>query len=497
MANQCRHQIGIPLEPDNSSSSTGRRPKMWDLDGLLTGQQWAGDRPLYCGTHPEREIEDMYNNLDALLDMVNDKDYLVIMGDFNAVVGEGIDGKEVGSFGLGKRNARGERLVQFCKENKLSLANTLFQQPKRRLYTWKMPGDINRYQLDYIIVKQKYRNRLVYCKTLPGADISSDHNLLISKHFIEKNKNIRKNKRKNIDLTKLKDPDIRVQYSNTLGDKLKLIKEEDIEYNNTNNLSTDIEYKWNSVTDIIKTSAEEYLGKENIVPRKDWITKDILDMMIERRQYKGKIDNDSVIKYKQLTNKITTKCREKKEEDVERKCDLIEHYMNRGHMDKAYKNIKEMNKNYKTKSTVILDEGGKMLLNDKDIINRWKRYIENLYSGQGLDIEDIELEITVDRDRMGPDILREEFNKALIGIQNGKAAGDDGLYIEYIKYAECDPIKEEIFMITQDIYKTGVIPKDFQVSKTITLPEHFKMRRTQDTKLNLTGVENITENYSK
>jgi hypothetical protein len=56
--------------------------------------------------------------------------------------------------------------------------NTWFKQEKRRRYTWKAPGDSARYQLDYILVKQRYRNSVKNSKTLPGADADTDHNLV-------------------------------------------------------------------------------------------------------------------------------------------------------------------------------------------------------------------------------------------------------------------------------------------------------------------------------
>jgi len=82
--------------------------------------------------------------MQALLKYTKPHDNVIIMGDFNAIVGEGRERREFRDFGLGKRNARGERVVEFCRENGLIITNTRFQNPKRRIYTWKMPGDIAR-----------------------------------------------------------------------------------------------------------------------------------------------------------------------------------------------------------------------------------------------------------------------------------------------------------------------------------------------------------------
>jgi len=61
-----------------------------------------------------------------------------------------------------------------------NMMNTWFKKRKTKLYTWKSPGDRNRYQNDYILVKQRFRNSIRDVKTLPGADIDSDHNLLVA-----------------------------------------------------------------------------------------------------------------------------------------------------------------------------------------------------------------------------------------------------------------------------------------------------------------------------
>lgn len=64
-------------------------------------------------------------------------------------------------------------------------------------------------------------------------------------------------------------------------------------------------------------------------------------------------------------------------------CEEIEMYMEKCQMDKAYNAIRELDKTHKTNSLTILDEQGNILLNDRDIVERWKRYIEELYLGQG------------------------------------------------------------------------------------------------------------------
>ena len=75
----------------------------------------------------------------------------------------------------------GQRLIEFCQENALVIANTLFQQHKRRLYTWTSPDGQHRNQIDYILCSQRWRSSMQSTKTRPGSDCGSDHELLITK----------------------------------------------------------------------------------------------------------------------------------------------------------------------------------------------------------------------------------------------------------------------------------------------------------------------------
>ena len=84
----------------------------------------------------EAEVEQFYEDLLDLLELTPQKDVLFIIGDWNAKVGGQETPGVTGKFGLEMRNEAGQRLIEFCQENALVIANTLFQQHKRRLYTW-------------------------------------------------------------------------------------------------------------------------------------------------------------------------------------------------------------------------------------------------------------------------------------------------------------------------------------------------------------------------
>ena len=87
----------------------------------------------------EAEVEQFYEDLQDLPELTPKKDILFIIGDWNAKVGSQETPGVTGKFGLGIWNEVGQRLIEFCQENALVIANTLFQQHKRRLYTWTSP----------------------------------------------------------------------------------------------------------------------------------------------------------------------------------------------------------------------------------------------------------------------------------------------------------------------------------------------------------------------
>ena len=128
----------------------------------------------------EAEVEQFYEDIRDLSELTPQKDILLIIGDWNAKVGSQETPGVTGKFGLGLWNEAGQRLIEFCQENTLVIANTLFQQHKR-FYTWTSPGGQYQNQIDYILCSQRWRNSIQSAKTRLGTDCGSDHKLLIVK----------------------------------------------------------------------------------------------------------------------------------------------------------------------------------------------------------------------------------------------------------------------------------------------------------------------------
>jgi len=204
------------------------------------------------------------------------KGNVMVLGDWNAVVGESPEDDCVGKFGLGSRNDRGQKLVEFCKRNRMMITNTWFKHEKQRRYTWKSPGDYARYQLDYILVKTRYKNSVLNAHTLPGVDADTDHNLLVVKIRVALKKLRKSTLRKRWDKENLKNKI--VEFANNVDSKLAQVSPI---------LTDEPDDYWQRFKTVMKQEAEEIIGHSTgPVIKKPWITASMLEMMDQRRQWK-------------------------------------------------------------------------------------------------------------------------------------------------------------------------------------------------------------------
>ena len=102
----------------------------------------------YAPTSNAVKLNGSMKTYKALLELTPNKDVLFIIGDWNANVGSQETPRVTGKYGLGIQNKAGQRLIEFCQKNALVIANTLFQQHKRRLYTWTSSDGRHQNQID-------------------------------------------------------------------------------------------------------------------------------------------------------------------------------------------------------------------------------------------------------------------------------------------------------------------------------------------------------------
>ena len=419
--------------------------------------------------HSDEEVEAVYEKLEQLSQNVKGTEYLIVMGDWNAVVGEQKEENCVGEFGLGRRNDRGQRLIEFCKQQKMVVTNTCFKQEKRRRYTWKAPGDTERYQLDYIMVRQRYRNSVKNSHAYPGADADTDHNLVMMTAFLTlknvkcKKKNIKRWDRENI---------------NTRGTEFAEAVDKQLIKGN-NNMTT--AKKWKNLKCAMTTQAKRIIGyKKGIPAKKPWITQEMIEKMAQRRKFKHQCDERSKKEYRRLNNELRRETDKARKKWWEEQCDEIEDLQKQGKHAQVYSKIRQLQKRKCKSGTEIKDRHGNLLKNGDQIRSRWKEYIEELYDKENAptveEMSNKTQQASSSEDEMGPSILKEEINQAIKEMKRGKAEGIDCIPAEFLKTLG-EKAKGELVEICQQIYETGKWPEDFL--RTVMVPLKKKSNATE------------------
>ena len=125
--------------------------------------------------YDDAEVDQFYEEVMKAKQQCKRHDIILVMGDLNAKVGKGGFEETVGPYGLGERNERGDKWVEWCVENEQVILNTWYRHHPRRLWTWQSPGDHYRNQIDYVTINKRFRNVVTNTRTYPGADCNSDH----------------------------------------------------------------------------------------------------------------------------------------------------------------------------------------------------------------------------------------------------------------------------------------------------------------------------------
>ena len=385
----------------------------------------------------EEVKEQFYSELENTISKISKKDILMIMGDWNSKVGDKKFPDITGQYGLGDRNDAGDKL-EFCSENDMTLANNLFKQPKRRLYTWTFPDQKYRNQIDYIIIQNRWRSMIHLAKALPGANCGSDHELLIAKIKIKLRK------------TKQIKTEMRYDLSNSSDNYTVAVS---YRFENDNILEKTPNELWENIKEAILSEAENVIPRKKIMKRSKWLSEETIKTAKKRKLAKC---NKKWEEFKMLNAEFQRKARKDKESFIIKECEKVEDNMKKGKTKEVYKTIKDFTRPFNPRVEVIKDEQGNNLTEERDIKNRWKEYVENLYMRNNQIKDNFTKSIPLENE---PNILEEEVRLALKELANNKSPGVDNIPIELVKAAGENGIKI-ITTLCRKIWDTSEWPTD-------------------------------------
>lgn len=421
--------------------------------------------------YDDNEVELFYQQIKEVMKATKKHEITLIMGDWNAKVGKGATEDVTGEYGLGIRNDRGNRLIQFCQEEEYIITNTWYKLPFRRLYTWMSPqhtqDNIVRNQIDFILINRRFRNCIKSTKTYPGADAHSDHNLLCSILNIKLKQNKKSIKTMRTQQEILKEPEIIKE----VNDNIHKIAQSSLP-------NKSVEQNWQDIkASLMNKKIEHILQPKEKKAKKEWMTQDILNLMEERRKHKNKNQNQ----YKQIHRTIRKKIKEAKELWLQESCKEIEHLQSIHDDFNLHKKLKEHSGIYKRKKTSVLQNAnGDVLITNEDRCNEWQQYIQQLFEdetrkGPESILANCEAE-------NGPPILKSEVEKAIRQSKTRKTPGPDEIPVELLKILDDESISVLTAFFNQ-VYQSGELPNDWQKSIFIALPKNTKASRCSDFRL--------------
>jgi hypothetical protein len=416
--------------------------------------------------------QEFYDQLQSIRNSVPKHDMCLVLGDMNAKVGTDRTGVEnaMGHFGIGTRNENGELLLEFCLNNDMVVGGTLFQHKNIHKYTWTTPDGQTRNMIDHIMINRKWVKSMQDCRSYRGADIFSDHELVVSKIKL-KLKRTGHDKKSEIgrqyDSSRLKDPVIKNEFVLKLRNRFQVLED----------LNDETEITWTSIKENFQSTAKEILGHKK-PEKKDWISEETWIKIEERKKLKNKIHNaQHLADMSNLKAEYTAKDKEVKKCTRKDKRDYIDNLAEKaqraadfGNMKTVYNITKQLSGKYSKKSgETIKAKDGKLLTTEKEVAERWKSHFEEVLNRPEPEITaEPEPGHEIDIDIRPPTI--QEVKAAIHSLKNDKAPGPDLITAEMLK-ADIDLSARTLTDLFDKIWRQEKIPTDWSKGIIIKLPK--------------------------
>ena len=416
----------------------------------------------------DEEKDAFYDTLSSTIQMTPTHDMLLVLGDLNAKVGKDNQnqGNVMGPHGMGDRNENGTRLIELCEEHNMVIGGTLFQHKEIHKYTWTSPDGRTRNQIDHILINKKWKSSLQNVRTKRGADIGSDHNLVVAnvKLKLRKTKKgaIRKPK---FDLERLrKEPQVAKNFQIEIRNRFAALQDE-----------TDLSIQ--SFNQELIESSKATIGHRR-KPKEQWISGDSWEKIEQRKTIKKRLlqtksprmHDKLKEEYSNMDKAVKKATRNDKRNYHEKLAEESEKAALQGDMKTLYKTTKLLTGGFKNSDVPIKNMRGETIANEEEKINRWKEHFENI-----LNREPPRLRPTIHSAEQDLPINVEpptenEVRKAIQSLKNGKAAGEDEVTAEMLKI-ETEFTPKLLQKIFHRIWESENLPEEWKTGLIVKLPK--------------------------
>ena len=398
---------------------------------------------------------------------IKDKDSVLLMGDFNARIGNRTQGYEkvMGKFGEDmEANRNGKQLLDFCASMGLVITNSFFKHKNIHRYTWEARG--TRSIIDYVITDQELRKAVRDTRVFRGFFDDTDHYLICSEIAIVRPKvqEVRSICRR-IRVEKLQDKEIRHKYIITISERYQLVECSEVQ---------SLEKEWTRYRDTVLEVARECLGTVVCKSRKKqtaWWNDTVKAACKRKKKAYQKwlstgtqADRESYVVERNKAKQIIAASKQKSWEDFGNRLETLGQAAGKP----FWSVISSLRKGGKKEMTSVLDRSGKLLVNPVDALGRWREYFEELLNvGENTFSNVSNFDVQWDSNDDGNGITLEEVKRMVNRLQCNKAAGVDEIKSELIKYSGLSGLKW-LHRIINMAWESGQVPSDW--TKAVITP---------------------------